>query len=87
MTPAETAKLATDIFYADLKLRGGFRELIATVGDWPAIEDAMRAKVQRALEEAEMPKMKQEDLPLQGACLTQSNLLGEPARREPECVD
>ena len=64
MTPAETATLATKIFMEDLRLRGGFRELIASIGDWPDIERAMRDKVQAAVELAMTPKVKQPELDL-----------------------
>lgn len=49
MTPAETATLATKVFMDDLRLRGGFRELIASIGDWKDVEQAMQNKVERAL--------------------------------------
>jgi len=50
ITAKQTAAIATRVFMDDLRLRSGFRELIASIGDWSDIEHAMEAKVERALE-------------------------------------
>lgn len=49
MMPSETAAIATKVFMDDLRLRGGFRELIDSIKDWPEIQQAMQNKVERAL--------------------------------------
>lgn len=62
MTNAETAALATKVFMDDLRLRVGFRELIESISDWTQIEIAMQNKVERALNEAALPKTTQENM-------------------------
>lgn len=51
MSNSEIAALATRVFMDDLRLRKGFGELIASIYDWPKIEEAMRNKVEKALNE------------------------------------
>ena len=48
--PVAISHVATKVFFEDLKLRAGFRELIAQIdGDWPKIEEAMRMKVEKRI--------------------------------------
>lgn len=55
MTPAGIAALATRTFCDDLRERGGFKQLIESIGDWKEIQQAMQNKVERALIAASPP--------------------------------